>query len=113
MIYLAAPYWHEDPFVRQARVIALSAFHAHLVKHPPRSFYYNPLANSIGVEDASIPEAYWVNHGLHMLRSCQALYVLCLEGWQVSKGVGKEIAEAQRLAIPVHYFDTEGRSLPL
>ena len=110
MIYLACPYWHEDPAIREARVHALAAFHAHLIRKPPRSFFYNPLANSIGAAHEEIPEAYWRNHGLHMVELAQSIYVFCLPGWMESKGVKAEIDLAHKRAIPVHYFTPEGKS---
>ena len=113
MIYLAAPYSHHNPLIMEARVQSLCEFHALLVRTPPRLFYYNPLANSTGAAHAEIPEAYWVNHGLHVLKSCQALYVLMLPGWEASTGVQKEIARAQELLIPVHYFNADGKDVSL
>jgi hypothetical protein len=108
MIYLAAPFSHENPAVMAARLQSLCEFHAMLVRKPPRSFFYNPLANAIGAAHEEIPESYWVNHGLHVLKSCQALYVLMLPGWENSKGVTKEIAFAHEIGITVHYFNASG-----
>ena len=107
MIYLAAPYWHDNPDIRAARVDALCAFHQRLILHPPRAFYYNPLANSIGAASLDIPEAYWRNHGLHILALCQSVYVYQLPGWEISLGVQAEIALAHKLGLPVHYFSLE------
>jgi hypothetical protein len=111
VIYLAAPYWHEDPEIRQSRVAAVGAFHAHLVRRPPRHFFYSPLANSIGATSADIPEAYWHNHGLHMLAFADSLYVYCLPGWEISVGVRKEIAEATKRHLPIHYFSPLGEEI--
>lgn len=111
MIYIASPYWHEDPEIRQSRIAAVAAFHAHLVRHPPRSFYYSPLANAVGASAGEIPEAYWRNHGLHMLGFAQTLYVYCLPGWEASTGVKLEIALAHKRGIPVHYFSATGEAI--
>jgi hypothetical protein len=113
MIYLATPYSHENPAVCEARVLSLCEFHAMLIRKPPRSFFYNPLANSIGAAHEEIPEAYWVNHGLHMMKKCQSLYVLMLPGWETSKGVQKEIAFAHEINISIHYFNASGIEVDL
>jgi len=102
MIYLAAPFWHEDEIIRQSRIDALSAFHAHLVNQEPRSFFFNPLTNSLGCD---APEDYWRAHGIHMLKSAQSMYVLCLDGWQQSKGVKGEIDQCYIEKLSIHYFD--------
>ncbi len=107
MIYLAAPYWHEDPVIRETRVAALCEFHNLLLQSETRSFFYNPLANSQGVTVAN--ESYWRIHGLHVLGLCDALYVYMLPGWEDSKGVHKEITFANKHNIPVHYHTPSGK----
>jgi len=49
--------------------------------------------------------AFWQAHCLSCLQHwAQALAVLELQGWQESAGVAAEIAEAQRLGLPVTYL---------
>lgn len=50
-----------------------------------------------------IPEEYWIEYGLEMLRRSDA--VLLLPGWEDSKGTLAEVEEAVRKGIPV--FGTE------
>ena len=48
---------------------------------------------------------YWLNQDLDMLRRCDELYVVAMEGWDKSVGVLAEIREAQKLEIPIKFVD--------
>lgn len=48
---------------------------------------------------------FWETLSLTVLRKCDRLLVLKLEGWETSKGVTAEIGEAERLGMPVSYMD--------
>ena len=52
--------------------------------------------------DLNIPEEYWLEYGLEVLRRSDA--VILTEGWQNSSGTLKEIKEARKNNIPV--FET-------
>lgn len=54
---------------------------------------------------AHAPESAYRGFDLRMLASCDALLVC--EGWENSSGTKAEIAEAQRLGIPVYYSREE------
>lgn len=60
-----------------------------------------PHANTAGFEhyDPSLPDQFWLDGTLEMMRRCDCV-VLC-PGWEKSTGTLSEIAEAQRLSIPV------------
>lgn len=47
----------------------------------------------------------WYEHDIELLQRCDILAVVMLDGWKESKGVQMEIAEANRLGIPVIYLD--------
>lgn len=48
---------------------------------------------------------FWLNQDLDMLRRCDELYVVAMEGWDKSVGVLAEIREAQKLEIPIKFVD--------
>jgi hypothetical protein len=43
-----------------------------------------------------------------MLAACDSLTVLCISGWQESKGVQAEIAAARKMGLPVRFIDPLG-----
>ena len=59
-----------------------------------------PHANSLHFDDLA-PAEWWLEATLEMLRRCDAVVVL--PGWKHSEGTKGEIAEAERLGMPVYY----------
>ncbi len=53
-------------------------------------------ANFFGTLD----DAFWYAGTLELLRRCDA--VILVPGWERSKGVAAELAEAQQLKLPIH-----------
>ena len=47
---------------------------------------------------------FWQNQDFTFLSVCWKVFLLTLDGWQTSVGVTAEIAEAERLGIPVEYL---------
>jgi hypothetical protein len=106
MIYLASPYSHEDPAIRQARYEAVRAFTCELLQQ--RKVIFSPIVYCHGIAvELGLPTdaSYWKSFNMTFLRKADALYVLKLEGWEYSAGVKVETATAGLLAIPVLYFE--------
>jgi len=97
MIYLACPYWHQDPEVRAARVEASRRIAASMAERGQMVF--SPLVHGHHIGAGS--EGYWREHGLEMLRRCNEVVIIAMDGWWESVGVRAEIAEAQRLGLPI------------
>lgn len=97
MIYLASPYSHPDPAVRQERYEQAMAAQAYLLRQGQH--VYSPivachpmaLAHALPTDDE-----WWSEYDRDMLTRCVELYVLCLPGWEESKGVAQEIEWAKR-----------------
>jgi hypothetical protein len=53
--------------------------------------------------DLPTDTATWTTFSETMLKGCDELHVLMLDGWDKSSGVKIEIAEAERMGIPVIY----------
>ena len=102
MIYLASPYDHPDPRVRDDREHAASLWAA----RNPEVHYFSPLTHGVRLEKLN-PGAVtdWIERDLQYLRFCSELHVLCLPGWYTSKGVNIEIETASLLSIPVKYLN--------
>jgi hypothetical protein len=111
LIYLATPYSHPDPAVRQqrydqAKCITVELLEdGHLVISPIVHSHY--LTIDIG-EHLAFTEVYgfnnWSELDLRILSMCDKLVVVKMDGWNESKGIIAEVEEAKRLGIPVEFI---------
>ena len=103
LVYLACPYSSPDPAVvaervRLATIAAAAMFRMGIVVFSPITH-----GQQIHLAGAGDDHTLWMRHGLEMVRRSDQVEVLQLDGWETSKGVQAEIAEAKRLGIPVTY----------
>lgn len=101
MIYLASPYSHPDPAVRQKRYEQTMAAQAYLLRQGQH--VYSPIVACHPMalaHDLPTDAAWWAEYNLDMLTRCSDVYVLCLNGWEKSKGVAQEIEWAKEQLIP-------------
>ena len=89
MIYLASPFWHTDPVIRNHRVEVSRIITKQMLTGG--EMIYSPLVFSIPVDDHSITEAIWMEHCLDMLMRCDELLIVPLSGWHESRGISREI----------------------
>lgn len=103
--YLSNPFNHVDPSVRAARVRQAARAAARLFMQGRPVFC--PIAHNALLIAEGCRQTYpeWVGFNSDMLRNANALLVLQLPGWDVSFGVKGEIAEAERLGLPIEYLD--------
>ncbi|MFO0916615.1 MAG: DUF1937 family protein [Pirellulales bacterium] len=107
MIYLASPYSHDSPAVRQQRyedacqavVQLLHAGHA----------AFSPIVHSHPLVSYSLPTdwAFWQRVDQEHLRRCDQIIVVMLDGWEESRGVAAEIDIARELGLPIDYVSPE------
>lgn len=102
-IYLASPYSHDDPDVRQERFQAVCKAAAYLMRHG--QIVFSPIAHSHSVEVVGLQERhggdFWKRQDIPLLRHAKELVVLMLPGYLESAGLKWEIELAQALHIPV------------
>lgn len=110
MIYLASPYSHTDPVIRDQRAkaaanatIDLIFIHRLTVFSPIVHGHFLWVANSNLPTDAKA----WGRFNNDFIFLADELYVLCLEGWDVSIGVAEEIELAEKLGRPVRYLNPD------
>lgn len=103
-IYLASPYSHPDPIVREARFDAVCKKTAeYLMAGKP---CFSPIAHSHPLVK-HLPEAlcmdfeFWMKEDLAILKDAAELHILMLDGWQSSRGVARETEYADSVGIPV------------
>jgi nucleoside 2-deoxyribosyltransferase len=107
MIYLASPYSHPDPAVREERFhAACHAVAALLLAGEPA---ISPIAHSHPLVELGLPAdwTFWQRYDRDLLARCDAVVVLTLDGWETSVGVREEIRIAQELGKPVRYLAPE------
>lgn len=107
MIYLASPYSHPDPAVREERYrAACRAAATLLLAGQP---VYSPIAHSHPLVAYGLPAdwSFWQRHDREMLARCDEVLVLMLPGWRESVGVREEVRLACELGKPVGYLAPE------
>lgn len=104
-LYLAAPYSHADPFLREYRYVRTMQVLAELLTQERWAFspivHCHELAKIAGLpRDA----AFWQAYNFTMLAGASELKILRLPGWENSLGIAAELEEAERLHLPVSYL---------
>lgn len=102
LIYLASPYSHPDPEVRQQRFEAVCQAAATLVERGHLIFC--PIAHGHAIAQAGNLEPHWKRwealDSLVIKRSDE-LWILPLEGWDRSVGIQAEIATARFCSLDI------------
>src|SRR5688572_30741405 len=103
MIYLASPYSHSDPTIREQRFHAACAATAALMREG--HVVFSPVCHSHPLTARGLPGdwAFWQAQDLAHLERCDDLLVLMLDGWEQSAGVQAELRQAGVLGKPVWY----------
>ena len=109
-IYLASPYSHPDPAVREFRFEAACRAAAELMRSGKSVF--SPIVSSHPLCRYGLPLdwQFWQRHDLTFLTLCNELIVLKLDGWEQSVGVQAEIAAARALGKPVSFLSAGDRA---
>ena len=117
MFYLASPYWHIDPEIREWRYKAVTQAASYLI-HDRRACIYSPITHNVPISKLieekfncksgsgeELGHEFWVHiMDFPILRKCDGLLVLRLQGWEVSRGVSEEILVAETIKIPIEYL---------
>lgn len=108
MIYLASPYSHSDPAVREQRFRDVCRVTAQLLRDG--MLVFSPIVHCHPLVEFNLPTdwSFWEVYDLTMLKLCDGLVVLMLKGWTESKGVQREVAEANKLKLPIRYIFQDG-----
>ena len=110
-IYLASPYAHPSPAVREARLEAARYVCGQMVD--AGKIVMSPLVylGELAYKGVHPPQG-WYAFDLQLLARCDELLVLQLPGWEDSRGVLVEIAGAQARGMPVHLMSLDEVALP-
>lgn len=104
MIYLASPYTHRDPQVREQRFRAACQATAALIR--AGAVVFSPICHSHPLADHGLPTewSFWERFDREYLARCDLLLVLKLEGWTTSVGVQAEMRIARELGKPICFL---------
>ena len=107
MIYLASPYSHPDPSVREFRFREACRAAAKLMRLGKAVF--SPIAHGHCICTHGLPTdwRFWEPFDRAQLERCDEVVVLMLDGWRESEGVQAEIRIAAQLGKPVRYLEPE------
>lgn len=108
--YLASPYSHPDPKVKEERFIAACKVSAELMLRGKRVF--SPIAHSHSIEVHGMEEVkdgtFWMQQDGPLLYHAAEMIVLMLNGWKESKGVQEEIRICTLINKPIIYMEWDG-----
>lgn len=110
IIYLATPYSHPDPAVREARYEAVTRYAARLIAEG--NVVFSPITMSHPIEvlsgAAPAPSDVWCDFDEPFMEVSAEAVVLMLPGWEQSRGVAREIAHFTTAGKPVRYVTPGG-----
>jgi hypothetical protein len=113
LIYIASPYSDPDPKIRQLRFEQVASFTG--TKINKGLIVYSPIVHNhpIATYFSNLPKGFdfWQHFDLHILNLCDQLTVLCIDGWEESKGVQAEIRFARNKDMPVLFQDLDGEDI--
>lgn len=100
-IYLASPYSHPDPAIREQRYEQACEAAAALMRQGWTVF--SPIAHSHNLVKYGLPSdwSFWKRMDSEFIQHCKMLVILALPGWDESEGVQCETKLAQELNIPI------------
>lgn len=105
MYYLAVPYSHPNPLIREERFKASNRAAGKLIKEGKLVFAPISHTHVIAKEhDLPLGWDYWNGYDQYMLSCCSHLVVLMLEGWEESIGVNIEIKLAKQLGLSITHI---------
>ncbi len=112
MIYLASPYSHPDPAVREQRFRAACRAAVALLR--AGHLVFSPITHSHPLAQHGLPGnwQFWERYDREFLERCDEVVVLMLPGWKESVGVQAEIRIAGELGKPVRYLAPEDAARP-
>lgn len=102
LVYLASPYTHSDPLIREERNKAVARCCGWMMVNKRDTFFFSPIAHAhpIAIE-CTLPSdwQFWAEIDECMISRCEEIWVLTLPGFKKSTGVNAERKIAERLGL--------------
>jgi hypothetical protein len=107
LLYVASPYSHVNPAIREHRYRTACRASALLMKS--NIVVFSPLSHSVSIakigDICDMEHAFWMSMDLPVLRRCDELLILGLEDWERSLGIQYEMFEALSRKMPITLID--------
>lgn len=106
IIYLASPYTHDDPIIRESRYLLAVRATAFLIRQ--ECIVFSPIVHShpvaVHLDGDAMVSAYWTQYNEPFMDMCSKMVVLQIAGWEGSRGVQREIAYFVKHNKPIRYL---------
>lgn len=103
--YLASPYSHPSPIIRELRFLAVEQATHHLMKKSQVVFSPILYTHALSIKNKMPYHAnFWSDFNFIMLGASSGMKVLMLPGWDQSQGIGKERGWCQQLKKSLNYL---------
>ena len=105
-VYLASPYWHENPQVREMRYVSVTRATARLISM--ETCIFSPITHSHPVSQTMPQQTheFWLAQDREFVDWANELWVFMLPGWKESFGVYNEWFYAKFYrGIPIRFID--------
>lgn len=105
MIYLASPYSHKDPSIREKRFLLIEELTAKMIKEGKMVFSPIVHCHNLSISyNLSQDFEFWQKYCLYFIDKADMLMVYMIEGWKESKGIKEEIEYAKFKDIPIDFI---------
>jgi nucleoside 2-deoxyribosyltransferase len=112
IIYLAGPYTHIDPQIREERYDVVTSVAADLISKGYIVFspltMTHPIDKLLAAQHSTLGSDYWVTFDEAFMEFCSEIAVLMLDGWEKSSGVARELSYFRDKGRPVHWLKYDG-----
>lgn len=108
LVYLASPYTPTLGESIEDRVDAACKAAARLMESGFSVFAPVPHSHCIAehlAPERQLDHNFWMAQDLAVLRHCERVFVLRLDGWERSRGIERELMEARTAGISIEYID--------
>lgn len=107
--YLASPYSHPDPAIRESRFGSV-AWHAGSLMADGHFIFCPILQSHLPAKDFELPYEFewWEKFNRTFIEASKGVIVADMQGWRESRGVTHEIELARTLGLPVWLHDKYG-----
>jgi nucleoside 2-deoxyribosyltransferase len=108
IIYLAGPYSHPDPAIREGRYALITAVAAQLISKGFIVFspltMTHPIDKLLAGHSETLGSDYWVNFDEAFMEFCSEMVVVMVDGWDKSSGVARETKFFRDRGRPVRHI---------
>lgn len=109
LIYVASPYSHPNPKVRDYREFVARRYVTKKLFEEPKIIRISPIVywhSAAKLFRLESDAAYYWEYNMELLKHCDSVEVLCMENWGNSVGVAElEIPAAMKMGKGIKYID--------